>query len=259
MCATTGTFDNDFTFCTSLPAALCQRQSGISAGFSTTSSAPAAIASAREYVPSLSKNELRNNTGVGWRAMMRRVASIPSMPGIIKSIMTRSGRSVAVSSTASAPVDAWPMTRISGSELSSADNTSRVTAESSTTSTRTKGVTFVCVGASDMHILLRPTPDEASNRVEQLALIEFALQHVCVCAHLETTAAIVDGVARCDNDDRDAAKLLVSPNALGQLETGHPRHIDVSDDQIPFLLVQALERLDAVARNLRLVSCRKQD
>ncbi len=71
--------------------------------------------------------------------MMRRVASMPSMPGIIRSIVTRSGRSVAVSSTASAPVDAWPMTRISGSELSSAVNTSRVTAESSTMSTRTAG------------------------------------------------------------------------------------------------------------------------
>src|SRR5687767_1650176 len=233
MCAITGTFDSDFTFCMSLPAALCHRQSGISAGFSTTSSAPAAIASAREYVPSLSKYELRNSTGVGWRAMIRRVASIPSMPGIIKSIMTRSGRSVAVSSTASAPVDAWPMTRISGSELSSADNTSRVTAESSTMSTLTEGATFVGVGASDMHILLRRAPDKAPNGVEQLVLIEFALQHVCVCADLETTAAIVDGVARGDNDDRDAAELLVSPDALGQLETGHSRHIDVGDDQVP--------------------------
>src|SRR5688572_24423964 len=107
------------------------------------------------------------------------------------------------------------MTRISGSELSSADNTSRVTAESSTMRTRTEGATLVCVGASDMHILLRRAPDETPNCVEQLALIEFAFQHVRIGAHLETTAAIVVGVARCDDDDRDAPELLVSANAFG--------------------------------------------
>ena len=106
MCAMTGTLASAFTFCTSLPAEFCHRQSGMSAGFSTTSSAPAAIASARVYIPSLSKNELRKRTGVGWRAMIRRVASMPSIPGIIKSIVTMSGRSVAVISTASAPVAA---------------------------------------------------------------------------------------------------------------------------------------------------------
>jgi hypothetical protein len=87
----------------------------------------------------LSKNELRNSTGVGFRAMMRRVASMPSMPGIIRSIVTRFGRRAAVNSTASAPVAACPITLISASEFSSAVNTSRVTAESSTTSTRTAG------------------------------------------------------------------------------------------------------------------------
>src|SRR5688500_15557629 len=228
MCAFTGTFARDFTFCTSLPAAWCHRQSGISAGFSTTSSAPAAIASAREYVPSLSKNELRNSTGVGWRAMMRRVASMPSMPGIIKSIVTRSGRSVAVSSTASAPVDAWAITRISGSELSRAVNTSRVTAESSTTRTRTGAAPFTCMVASDMRgILPGRAPDEAPDRIQQLTLIELALQHVGVRACLESAPAVVDRVARGDNDDRNIPKLLIGAHALCQLESRHPGHIHV--------------------------------
>src|SRR5918995_4964156 len=192
--------------------------------------------------------------------MIRRVASIPSMPGIIKSIMTRSGRSVAVNSTASAPVDAWPMTRISGSEFSSADNTSRVTAESSTMSTRTEGATFAARACmSDMHILLRRTPYEAPNGVEQLTLIEFALQHVRVCADLEAAAAIIDGVARRDDEHRDVTELLVGADALGQLEAGHARHIDVGDDEIPFLPVQALERFEAVAPNFGLVSRSKPD
>src|SRR5688572_24927813 len=215
MCAITGTFDSDFTFCTSLPAALCHRQSGISAGFSTTSSAPAAIASAREYVPSLSKYELRNNTGVGWRAMMRRVASMPSIPGIIRSIMTRSGRSVAVISTASAPVDATPITRISGSELSSEVSTSRVTAESSTTRTRTGALFSVCVVASDMNILPGRAPDEAPDRIEQLALVELALHHIGVSAHLESPAAVVDRVSGGDDNDRNVAELFVGTNRLG--------------------------------------------
>src|SRR5688572_448137 len=135
--------------------------------------------------------------------MMRRVASMPSMPGIIRSIVTRSGRSVAVISTASAPVEATPMTRISGSELSNEVSTSRVTAESSTMRTRTGAPFAVCVVVSDMKILPGRAPDEAPDRIEQLALIELALHHIGIGAYFESAAAVVNCVARGDNNDRN--------------------------------------------------------
>src|SRR5688572_24476527 len=150
--------------------------------------------------------------------MILRVASMPSMPGIIKSIVTRSGRSVAVSSTASAPVDAWPMTRISGSELSSVVNTSRVTAESSTTRTRTTASRpgAPCVWASGIDVLPRRAANQAPHRIQQLRLIELALQDVRIGPHFEALASIVDSVAGGDDDDRNIAQLFVGANALGQ-------------------------------------------
>src|SRR5688572_1155527 len=151
------------------------------------------------------------------------------------------------------------MTWMSGSELSSAVNTSRVTAESSTISTRTGALFDVWVLTSDMQILPDRAPDEALHRIEQLALIELALQHIGIGARFESAAAIVDRVARGDNDDRDIAELLVGADALCQLESAHPWHVDVGDDEVPLFAVEVLERLHAVARDLRLVSGGEQN
>src|SRR5688572_3756631 len=149
---------------------------------------------------------------------------------------------------------------MSGSELSSALNTSRVTAESSTMRTRTGATPLACVRTSDMRsILPGRAPDEAPDRIKQLTLIKLALQHVGVSANFETAPAVIDRVSRGDNDDRNIAKLLVGANPLGQLETGHPRHVHVRDDKIPFLAMKAFERLDTVAGDFRFVTGGEQN
>ncbi len=65
MCVTTVTFASALIFSTSEPAPVCHCGSGIVGGFSTTSSAPAASASLREYEPSRPMNALKNRIGVG--------------------------------------------------------------------------------------------------------------------------------------------------------------------------------------------------
>ena len=201
MCVTTVTCASDLTLLTSAPASVCQRGSGIAGGFSTTSSAPAASTSLREYEPSRPTNALRNRIGVGWRAMMRCVASMPSMPGMTRSIVTRSGRSCPVSSTASRPVPAMPTTRMPASDSSTLFNTSRATGESSTISTRTPGAWTV--------IASRPPGRGAMKRctnAEDLVLIELTLGHVRVGAGIETGLAVVSGVARRDDDHRQSRR-----------------------------------------------------
>jgi hypothetical protein len=68
-------------------------------------------------------------------ATIWRVASIPSISGILASITTTSGRRLAVSRTASAPSPASPATAIPGSRSTSIRNASRCSRWSSATST----------------------------------------------------------------------------------------------------------------------------
>src|SRR5579884_4204467 len=68
---------------------------------------------------------------------MRRVAVIPSVPGISRSISTTSGRRALAIWIASAPLAASPITSSSGSSLRNMRNPCRTTLWSSTMSTRT--------------------------------------------------------------------------------------------------------------------------
>ena len=78
--------------------------------------------------------------GAAWR--IRRVASMPSMPGIRTSMKTTSGDSSRARSTASSPLAASPTTTTTSSESSSAvRRPSRVTGWSSTIRARMGSVT----------------------------------------------------------------------------------------------------------------------
>ena len=83
-------------------AALCCRSADPSPGVSTASSAPCPMASnaRREFAPTLAVT-IRIAHGV--LAMIRRVASTPSISGMMRSISTRCGVVFAHSSTASPP------------------------------------------------------------------------------------------------------------------------------------------------------------
>jgi len=74
--------------------------------------------------------------GVGVNAMIRSVASRPSILGMWMSIVTRSGRRRATRSTASSPLVAVPTTSIAGSLTRMCVSISLATMESSAMTTR---------------------------------------------------------------------------------------------------------------------------
>jgi len=73
----------------------------------------------------------------GWAAVIRRVASNPSMPRMRTSIRITSGRRRSAMSTAPSPLEASPITAISRSRARISFTPSRIAAWSSTTRHRT--------------------------------------------------------------------------------------------------------------------------
>ncbi len=70
------------------------------------------------------------------RFRIRVIVSSPSIPGISRSSVMRSGLSCGMSDNARLPLDAVPAISISGSERSNSLSTARMTTESSTINTR---------------------------------------------------------------------------------------------------------------------------
>ncbi len=102
-------------------------------GFATKSRAPSSRA--RNTLPLAEFPEI-TKTGVGLRAMSKRRNVNPSMRGISRSSVTRSGSSWSASRNASSPSFAFPTTTTSGMLSSKPVMVRRLNAESSTTSTR---------------------------------------------------------------------------------------------------------------------------
>ena len=104
------------------PAATTLTAFSSSIGSVSFSRKPLAPARSASWTYSSRSNVVRMTTRVALSdssPVIRRVASNPSMTGIRTSISITSGRSLAASATASAPLAAWPTTAMSGSPFSS--------------------------------------------------------------------------------------------------------------------------------------------
>ena len=129
-----------------VPTSRCKLvSSNPSAGLWKTSRAPPASASCSDGLlePGAPTS---TRIGQGHSRMMRKVASVPPMMGINRSMVTRSGRSSAAIRTACAPSLASPTISRSDSRDSPARSTVRTTGESSTTSTRMRAGAPVTIG-----------------------------------------------------------------------------------------------------------------
>jgi len=133
--AETSAFATDRTADTS-DSCCCLRPTDTSPlGFSKKSTAPFSIASNVNSAPSAAWAD-STNTGVGRSVMIRSTASMPSTPGIFRSIVTTSGSVSRTVSTPSAPFEAVPSTSMPASS-SMSQITVRMNCESSTTTALT--------------------------------------------------------------------------------------------------------------------------
>ncbi len=94
------------------------------------------------------------------------------------------------------------------------------------------------------HVRRRGAPEERTHPASKLADRE-RLRDVVVGAELETEHLVELLAARCQHDDRDVA---LAAQTLADLEPVEPRQHDVEDDEVERVLVEAPERLFAVAR-----------
>ncbi len=114
-------------------------------GLETKSTAPISSASSVISAPAWVSVEIIT-TGVGRKVMILRRKVTPSMCGISTSSVTTSGLSSLMRSRATCGSGAVPTTSISGSADNNVESSFRMTAESSTMSTRTGAL--MCYSAS---------------------------------------------------------------------------------------------------------------
>ena len=107
-----------------------------SLGLVTKSNAPSPSAFMVTLAPSV-LCELNTITGTGWRRMISFKVSMPFMPGISRSSVTTLGLSSSIFFRQKVPSMAVPTTSIDSSTASICGISLRISAESSTTSTRT--------------------------------------------------------------------------------------------------------------------------
>ena len=170
--------------------------------------------------------------------MIRRVASTPSMPGMIRSISTRSGVSCAQSSTASAPLRRDPDDLVLGCQRQRAPQ-------------RLDGHRQV-VDDADPHA--RGLADQVDDRLQQRLVVEAALGQVVVGAGLEAAQAVLLAVLVGHDHDRQRFQLRILLDQRDQLDAVHARHVDVGDDQVEVAAAHRVPAVHAVDRDLDLVA-----
>ncbi len=203
---------------------------------STASSAPWPIASNTRcaFVPTL---DVTTRIAHGVFAMICRVASTPSMRGMIKSMRIRSGVSLAHMVTASAPSRATQTTCVPGRIDTMRRSDSAI------------------VGTSlAMPIFTRRPSDQIRDGLLQRVVVEAALREVVVGARLEPAPAVFLAILVRDDHDRQLTELRVPFDQLHELDAVHARHVDVGDDEIEVARAHGVPAVDAVDRDLDLVA-----
>src|ERR1039457_5523086 len=79
-------------------------------------------------------------------------------------------------------------------------------------------------------------PQQPLHRGEQRGLVKAALDDVAVGADIQAAAVILVAPARGEDDHRQRGKRGLLPDRFGQLETVHPRHLHVGEDQVGALV-----------------------
>src|SRR5262245_646812 len=144
--------------------------------------------------------------GVGVVVIISLVAAKPSRRGMWMSMVTTSGRSCSVRSTAFSPSSASPTTSSSGSVRKISTRRARAVAESSTTRTR----------------IMRFNSQELRDCLQKVLLIEGTLAQKCVGPNLDAAGLIRFGLAGRDQHDGQVAEALRAADRLGQGEAVHP-------------------------------------
>src|SRR5882757_4926122 len=143
--------------------------------------------------------------------MILSVASMPSIPGSSRSIVTRSGSRRGSLSMSCSAVSKVPTISRSGSRLRKPLQAAANAFESSHTAIR--------LGRDTL------TADQALDHLEERLLVVFLLDDVSVCALLGSAALLLLPTHRGDHDHRQRVGVRVLPNRLEQLETVHRRHL----------------------------------
>src|SRR5476651_1507876 len=198
-------------------------------GFSSRASAPTRRAFIETSTSCTSMVAEMMTIGVGTSLMMRLVASKPSMTGILTSMVTTSGRSRLVISTASRPFYAMPTTSICGSAPRAFSRSSRTVRESSAISTR----------------IIGPSQD-LPDGLDEVGLVEGALQEVGRGPSLHAMQPVLLGFQRGHEDDRQIPEVRGTPDRLGQGESIHARHFHVTYHQVRSLFLQDLPSLHPI-------------
>src|SRR2546422_3931084 len=183
--------------------------------------------------------------GISFRAalaLMRRVASQPSITGSDRSIRTRSGRSRSASRIPSSPSTA---VRTSYSSSRSCTRRSRLNSTSSTTRilfTRLFPRSLVAISLQ-----------HTSQFLDEVVAIECSLLNNLEDALFEHGVLGSRERFRGEHDHRDQPVLWILTKMLEDREPVHPRHEEVEQDGVGPLPGDRLERLLAVRRRLDLV------
>src|SRR5579863_6303779 len=160
--------------------------------------------------------------GVGQYAMMNSVTASPLSTGSCISTVTTSGRCCRQSSMAVLPSPASPTTCICGSAESTSTRRLRTVSESSTTNTR---------------ILHMDSPHQLLDRLQEMALVEFALYDVGPGAGFLAAAPVFRRRQGGDHDGRDIPQNRVRARPGNKLKTIDARHLDIHQEQaIPSIL-----------------------
>src|SRR5690606_9816141 len=206
-------------------------------GLGSASRAPACVA-LRDRSTSRCDTADTMRIGVGARAMISFVASMPSMSGMCTSISTMSGSSCRVISTASIPFFASPTTRMSPSLSRIERIIARAVAESSASSTPRR-----CIST-----------DQLSNGFQKALLVEARLEDVGVGTDLQPERTVFGAFHAGHEDDRNLREPLGRAHPSAQVEARHARHLDVAHHEVDRLLLQLLPGVLAVDRGRHVVA-----
>src|SRR5207342_2725329 len=200
-----------------------------SSGVSTASSAPWPIASKTRQLCA-PMEAVTTRIAQGLCAMICRVASTPSMPGVITSISTRSGVSFFALATASAPSIAVHAIFRPGRKAIDRRSASIAIAESLTMPIRISGAPREGLGSC--RFLCERAADEIMHCLQQRFVVEAALGEIEIRAGLKAAPAVLFAVLVADDHDRRVRQARLLLDQGDQRDAVHARHVHIGDHQV---------------------------
>src|ERR1017187_1747647 len=99
-------------------------------------------------------------------------------------------------------------------------------------------------------------PDQRSNGLQELSLVEFALDEVGPSADLRSSPTVLHSIPGGDQDGGGIAQSRIEPGMTHKLEAVHAEHLDIDDEEAVATIVSLRECIPGRDGELNLVARR---